>query len=505
MADRVIERLRRLDEDKNLDRRGAKFESILAEAFETAGYLVQSNDTSMASGRECDLVASNDRYTFVVEAKWKRKPVELGALDSLKARLAQAPQGAIGCFVSRSGFQRGVLDAVKRWDHHHVLLFEGRELLHVLGNPTSLNDALEDKLHEARRRADRAGFEPTITPAPGAKVFGPSRQIRLRVAGHDARRLYISSKSGFAVAPALFAREWGDPLWETSCELQARAFDLGGLGEVFRLMRRTHHLGLDGAFAIYGPQGIWTGFGVGNLLAALKEGDRRYEADGVPWKHHSEEFTYLATANCGSASVVGRRHLGGRESIDSVRVRFQLPGIPADCGKFEELRRRLKAADCYFTNSDPSQHLHASVSGKPKLEVIGDVIDKSSGSGCDIGGIVVKNPFLRGVRLPKFEGEAASSAPELLRTAETLICDLRDWHDDGDVADYYYLTEIHFERIAGVVAVRPRATWNELTHRVTHPRRSRRAFSKGWKKNRAFEKSLESSGSHARRAKVDEE
>ena len=504
MTDDVVERLRRLAEERNADRRGAKFEELLSEAFETAGFLVQSNDTKTARGRECDLVASNDHHTFLVEAKWKQRPIDLGALDSLRARLSQAPRGAIGCVFSRSGFQRGFLDAVQRCDEHHILLFEGRELLHVLGSPTNLNDALQDKLQDSRRRAARSGFVPTITPVAGAKAFGPSRLIRLRVGEVDVRRLHIRAKNGFSVAPALFAREWGDPLWETSCEMRASAFDLDSLAEVFRLMRRTHQAGLDGAFAIYGPESTWTGFGVGNLLVALKEGDRRYEADGVPWKHHSEEFTYLATANCGAVSVVGRRRLRGQETIDSVRVRFELPGVPADTGKFEELRRRLKSADCYFTRRDRSPSVHVNVPRKLKLEVIGDVIDKSLGVGCDVGGIVVKKRFFSGARLPKFRSEVDNSAPKLLRTAEALICDLRDWHDDGDVADYYYLTDIHFEWVAGVLAVRPRATWNTLTKRVT-PSRRRRDSSKVRAKNRAFEQTLDLSSSQARRAKVDDE
>lgn len=127
-------------------KRWEPFERLIATLFKR-GYFKTERASHAAGRRQLDLVASRrGGFVYMVEAKWKKRPLATGDLDGLYARLDGAPPPTVGVLISPSGFQSGVLSEVVRKKQRPVLLIGPEELVAVLEDPRSLARTLQRKL-----------------------------------------------------------------------------------------------------------------------------------------------------------------------------------------------------------------------------------------------------------------------------------------------------------------------------------------------------------------------
>jgi Holliday junction resolvase len=79
----LLQQLTELDSSPNPHRRGRLFESFVAQILEEEGYSVSINPKA-APPRQTDLFAIREEQSFLIEAKWLRKPTHVGQLSSVR-------------------------------------------------------------------------------------------------------------------------------------------------------------------------------------------------------------------------------------------------------------------------------------------------------------------------------------------------------------------------------------------------------------------------------------
>ena len=122
------------------------FERLIATLFKR-GHFRTERASQAAGRRQLDLVASRrGGVAYMVEAKWKKRPLTVGDLDGLYARLDRAPPATIGVLISPSGFQSGVLTEIVKKKQRPVVLIGPEELVAVLEDPRILARTLQRKL-----------------------------------------------------------------------------------------------------------------------------------------------------------------------------------------------------------------------------------------------------------------------------------------------------------------------------------------------------------------------
>jgi hypothetical protein len=76
--------------------RWAPFEALLAALFKRGHFRVE-RESKAAAPRQLDLAASSRGSAYLVEAKWKTRPLTVGDLDGLYARLDGTAPGDNRC------------------------------------------------------------------------------------------------------------------------------------------------------------------------------------------------------------------------------------------------------------------------------------------------------------------------------------------------------------------------------------------------------------------------
>jgi len=132
--------------------RGHELERLLQEHVQTEGWDAERN--VRGPGEEHDIVISHGRDVFFVECRWRKEKAEAGDLSKLRDRIS-ARAGAMGLFVSMSGFTSGALrDAEDRLERCVMLLFGSKDVSDVLTGVKSFTDLLNErfKLAVSRRK-----------------------------------------------------------------------------------------------------------------------------------------------------------------------------------------------------------------------------------------------------------------------------------------------------------------------------------------------------------------
>ncbi|MCP9486381.1 MAG: restriction endonuclease [Gaiellaceae bacterium MAG52_C11] len=198
-------------------KRWEPFERLLATLFKR-GYFKTERASRAAGRRQLDLVASRSSVVYMVEAKWKKRPLAAGDLDGLYARLDGAPPPTVGVLISPSGFQRGVLSEIVRRKQRPVLLIGPGELAAVLEDPRSLARMLQRKLDHFMVTGDvLVGSNDADLNDASLSAWG-LRQ-RYAIDRNGAQLGWIRSGSGFA--QFVFTQEL---TMSTGCRTAAMAF-----------------------------------------------------------------------------------------------------------------------------------------------------------------------------------------------------------------------------------------------------------------------------------------
>jgi Restriction endonuclease len=121
-------------------------------------------------GEEIDgSFAHRDRY-FLLEAKWRRKPLPASAIYAFKGKVDGKLAGTLGVFVSMSGYSRDAVDALRVGKALNVILFTAPDIESAIED--GFGAVLDFKLRAATETGDlMVEYERVIAKPHGARVL----------------------------------------------------------------------------------------------------------------------------------------------------------------------------------------------------------------------------------------------------------------------------------------------------------------------------------------------
>lgn len=123
--------------------RGQEFENFFAKLGSREGW--KKETSTKTSNEEIDVILYRERDFFLVECKWKNKPIEAPVVREFYGKL-DTREGMRGIIVSMSGFTKGAIEAVK--DHMGkkvILLFGPKDINDIVDQDVKLEDLINEK------------------------------------------------------------------------------------------------------------------------------------------------------------------------------------------------------------------------------------------------------------------------------------------------------------------------------------------------------------------------
>jgi hypothetical protein len=465
------------------DSTGRCFEEEVEGLLRSAGFRVQPN-AGAARPRQTDLYATGHGMDLLVEVKDRKRKVDINDVDGLRSRLGRTAADIIGVIVTTSEVSSGALREIEADRTREILVLAPNEVELLRQHRADLLVLIQRKRHELRSRG-RAWIGPVV----GREHLGvrlPRSPIRFQC---KEKKPYFASKGGHV--HMAFAMEIPDPGWGTSggngvvLSLQLTLGAVEDLQETLGYLHQNFGLSTHGAFTIRQSEMCWHGVGAHELLQTVRNYEARYRAATMSYVHHSEEITYVDRFRGGYLMLTTQHHVKGRmygtnrgPVFNHSELAIALPGIPLDTRQFLDL--------CRYTGNDwgefenvPERHCRTRRLRKAlRLEVVGTVVEipghqmRALSKHRTVVGVIAKNPFYGKRSLPPELQDKKIPLHDLLRT-ELLLCDLRDWHDEGDVIDFYVLEGFESTFIHAGQLVRPFGTWNEVLKRAAKPKDER--------------------------------
>lgn len=105
--------------------RGQRLNSLIADALQCYG--IKAEATVHGAG-EVDVVFGLEGRSYILEAKWEKKPVGTGHLAKFQKRIRQRLIGTLGIFLSMSGYSDDGLRDLKDGDRLETLLIDQEHL-----------------------------------------------------------------------------------------------------------------------------------------------------------------------------------------------------------------------------------------------------------------------------------------------------------------------------------------------------------------------------------------
>jgi hypothetical protein len=458
--------------------RGREFEAEVAKFLRSAGFDVTPN-AKAAKPRQTDLFASDDKVSLLVEAKNQNRNVDINDIDSLRSRLSRTPSDVVGVIFTTSGLTPGAVEAIETDRRREVLAFERKEIEHLRSGAQNLRSLIERKRNELRVQG-KVWFGSEIhSEFVEAKL--PSGSVEFRLGNLVSP--YFESVSRFA--GPFFSLQMLDSGWGTvggegvRLSIRLTLSTIRDLRNIFGYLHEKFGLSSNGMFSIQQSGSCWHGVGADDFLRAVEQWRVRYAQSQSKTFHHSEQLIYFDEFRNGWIELSSQQRIGldprgaARTSfLHQSELVIQLPGVPVDTSPFVRL--------CQYTGNRWANFEYigqrwtsAIRLRKPViLSVVGVVAnrelhpDNGLNQDCVVIGIIARNPFYQKKEIPKELLESEISPLLELSAAELLVCSLKDWYEDGDVVDRYFLQG--FEVTVGGVGriIRPFGTWNRMLKRV---------------------------------------
>jgi hypothetical protein len=412
-----------------------------------------------------------DSFDLLVEAKNQKRKVDVSDIDDLRARLGRVSSDIVGAIFTTSGLTKAAIEAIESDRTREILAFVQEEINDLHAGYQNLK-TLIDRKRSALRVHGKIWFG-SKRHLEFADVPLPRGGVEFRI--DNVVQSYFESKSGFS-GPSYSLRipdsGWGSFGGEGArISIKLSLNSLRDLRDIFGYLHKKFGLSRNGMFSIKQSECCWYGSGAEEFLDALENWGDRYKKSLSKKYHHSEEFMYLDQFRSGWLEVSAQQTIdwdlaANEESqIHNSELVIQLPGIPVDTFPFVKL--------CQYTENEWADFGYIGQRWtstcrlkKPlPLRVIGTVRNKEQRLGASqrsvVVGIIAKNPFNGRKTLPAEMEQSEVPFCELQET-DLLLCSLRDWHDDVDVADRYRLQgfEITVGGIGGII--RPFGTWDNL-------------------------------------------
>jgi hypothetical protein len=439
-------------------------------------------DAGAAKPRQTDIVAHGKGINLLIEVKDRKRSVDVGDIDNLRARLRRTTPDVIGIIFTTSSVTDGAIKEIESDRTRETLVFVATEMALLREQKARLLNLISKKRSELRVNG-RAWFRASAD-GDYLSVVLPKSSIGFR---HDSGTIgYFCSKTGFA--HSAFALEipdtgWGIPGGEgVRLSLTLSLGTLRELQDLFGYLHDSFGLSSSGAFTIHQSGACWHGSGIRNFLFTAAEVWSRYRAARMKRVHHSEELIYFDQLGNGWLSVYSRQRVpdAGRVETGSylidTQVCIQLPGIPVDVAPYVDLCRYTGNEWADFRGIYERRTLTRRLKKPVKLEVVGTAVRTYDDGDDDrwIVGLIARNPFYKKKSLPSELEIEGSSLHDLLQM-ELMLCFLRDHIEEGDRVDAYFLEGVETTEAEHVQIIRPFGTWNKLISRIADSRLRERA------------------------------
>jgi hypothetical protein len=452
---------------------GKALELEVLKLLQSAGFRAERNSKA-ARPRQTDIHAQGHDLTLLVEVKDRKRAVDVGDIDSLRARLGRTTTDVIGVVFTMSDISRPAIKLVESDRTREILVFVASELELLRASKVRLLNLIAKKRRELRVNGHvwfRKGVGGDYLEVPL-----PASTIEF-VVGRDS---FSTLRSATDFAHAAFVRSIPDTAWGNPGSEGVRlvlSLDLSTLDELRDLFGYLHDafgLSSDGVFTIHQSDACWHGFGVNSLLTDLVDPWSRYRAAGLDRVHHSEGISYFDQFRNGWVAVTTQLRVpDGSQShsfFHQTDLCIQLPGIPVDLSPYLALCRYTGNEWAEFRpvhgRRSDSNHLKKPI----KLDVVGTLVRTDEDRDRDrwIVGLIATNPFYGRKRLPR-ELEFEGSQPHDLLEMKLILCDLKDYIAESSEVDYFFLQGVEAADAQFVQVIRPFATWNKVVRRDGKP------------------------------------
>lgn len=194
--------------------RGRKLERLIGKALRKSNLMPRLS--FRPKGEEIDGSFILDRRVFLLEAKWKAKPVPASDVYSFRGKVEGKFTGTAGLFVSVSGYSPDCIDALRFGKSLNILLVDGSDLESCLGFNNGFRDMVRAKVRHAAETgeplfpyvsmsvdirgcdSERSMTEPV--PVPTNELLAPgAADIILLVEGENERALVCTLASKILV------------------------------------------------------------------------------------------------------------------------------------------------------------------------------------------------------------------------------------------------------------------------------------------------------------------
>ena len=134
--------------DEAPQHRGFAFERFLKRWCDIWGLDARASFRTI--GEQIDGSFQHDGNTYLVEAKWHKRPADAAMLHGFQGKLLERPDWTRGLYVSNGGFSGQSFDA---FTARRMIMMDGTDIYHTLNRRLDLGEVIRKKVrHHAERR-----------------------------------------------------------------------------------------------------------------------------------------------------------------------------------------------------------------------------------------------------------------------------------------------------------------------------------------------------------------
>ncbi len=455
---------------------GDALELEVEQFLRSAGFRTQRN-AGAARPRQTDIYAQADDFDILVEVKDRKRSVDINDVDALRSRLGRTAADIVGVIFTTSAITKGAVKAIEADRTREILIFVSDEIRLLRRGRANALTLIQRKRNELRVRG-RAWFGPLVA-AGYVDVQLPRSSFEFQHQGHGSYFASPTSHADFLYAMEVPDLGWGISNGDgVSLRLDLTLNTMDDLRNMLGYLHEEFGLTTKGTFSIHQSECSWHGCGAKEFVNTVRDWRKRYRDAQFKYVHHSEDIVYVDRLRDGWVVLSTRQRVPRPSDLDDQAPHFHsselaiaLPGIPLNAKPFLEL--------CRYTGNEWGEFQYVAerhcktmqLEKSLKLKVVGTVAENFSkhegvpGDRRPIVAVLAKNPFYRKRTLPKELSHDPALLHDLVST-ELLLCDLKDWHDEGDVIDAYLLQGFETTFVYRAQLVRPFGTWRRIMKRV---------------------------------------
>jgi hypothetical protein len=461
-------------------KRGREFEKLVAGLFDSDEFTVHHNPKA-AHPRQTDLIAETDKVTLLIEAKCKKRRVGVPDIANLHDRLRRVPTDVVGAMFSTSDYAASAVREAEANRTREILLFSPEEINQLSSEHLNLHELIQMKRGHLRTQGKVWFYKQETNARKSPKLRDCHDLLKIDSASVDSVNCdSLDSK-------ILFARSIPDTSWAgvggptVALTLRLMLRDYRDLEGFLAKVDQIFGLSNEGSYSIQQTSTSWFGFGAARFIREVAGWERRYAHATLKEVHHAEGIAYFDRFREGWIIVTARHDIrGGPERrFLSGECIIQLSGIPVDMTPYARMCRETNNADARFVHVGTPDLYSVRLTTEYRLKVRGAIISNKRLDDPVVTGLVVENPFFKASELPRELLSRNIWCPlASINQAEFLICYLGNWHDYGDVVDYYFLREVEGRWAGDTIVLRPICTWHKMLKPIVTEEQRRDRFEK---------------------------